>query len=141
MTSSQQFPKLGASACVWRDGLVLLIERAKPPVGMWSLPGGHVEPGETVEAAAHRELLEETGIEADFRHLVGVFDIIRRDAAGLLTLHYAVACFTGFARDGEAVAGGDAGQVRWADPDQLSGFALAPNIEDAVQRARALLKL
>ena len=57
MSVAQQFPKLGVSACIWRGGQVLLIQRAKPPVGIWALPGGHVDPGETVAEAAHLSLI------------------------------------------------------------------------------------
>lgn len=141
MANPRQFPILGASACVWRDGKVLLIERAKPPFGMWSLPGGHVEPGETVAAAAQRELAEETGLSAQLPHFVGLYDIIRHDAAGMLVAHYAVACYAGLAGDGEAIAGGDAKAVAWTDPGDLPRFRLAPNIRDAVSRARGLLGL
>lgn len=141
MMDAQQFPKLGASACVWRGGKVLLVERAKPPLGLWSLPGGHVEPGETVEDAARRELMEETGLTAELQHLVGVFDIIRRDANGILLIHYAVACYTGFAGDGDAIAGGDAAAVRWLDPENLEGLSLVPNIKAAVARARLVMDL
>ena len=76
-------PLLGASACVWRDGHVLMIQRAKPPVtGQWSLPGGHVEPGEAVIDAAHRELLEETGHEAAEWHELGEFAVDGNRGAG-----------------------------------------------------------
>ena len=76
MTALQQLPKLGASACVWKDGKVLLVQRAKPPLGLWSLPGGHVEFGETALAAAERELLEESGVTADLTAFVGLYEII-----------------------------------------------------------------
>ena len=56
---------------------MLLIQRAKPPVGLWSLPGGHVEFGETALEAAARELLEETGVVAELKELVGLYEIIR----------------------------------------------------------------
>ena len=141
MANPRQFPILGASACVWRHGKVLLIERAKPPLGMWSLPGGHVEPGETVAAAAQRELTEETGLSAQLQLFVGLYDIIRHDEAGRLTVHYAVACYAGLADGGEAIAGGDAKAVKWVDPGDLPQFRLAPNIVDAVSRARTLLGL
>lgn len=141
MIPPQQFPRLGASACVWRDGRVLLIERDKPPRGLWSLPGGHVEPGETVEEAARRELREETGLSAELQQFVGLYDIIRRDATGALVAHYAVACYAGIAGEGEAIAGGDASAVRWVAPADLGQFVLAPNVAAAIGRARALLCL
>lgn len=67
MAGEQQWPKLGVSASVWREGKVLLVQRAKPPLGIWAFPGGHVEPGERLEEAAARELREETGLSARFR--------------------------------------------------------------------------
>ena len=89
MVRDRQLPKLGASACVWRGGRVLLIQRAKPPIGIWSLPGGHVEFGETAHAAAMRELLEETGTTADLTAFVRLYEIIREKPA----VHYAVVCY------------------------------------------------
>lgn len=141
MEGPQQFPKLGVSACVWRGGRVLLAQRAKSPVGIWALPGGHVEPGEPLLAAAHRELMEETGLSADLTALVGLYDIIRRSPQGEITTHYVLACYGGLAGPGEAVAGSDAMAVAWVDPDDLGAFALAPNVRDAVLRAREVLEL
>lgn len=139
MAGEQEWPKLGVSASVWREGKVLLVERAKPPGGIWAFPGGHVEPGERLEAAAARELREETGMTASFRGLVGLYDVIRRDAAGLLSVHYVIACYLGVAEEGEPVAASDAAAVTWADPDRLGGFALAPNMANAIAAARELL--
>jgi 8-oxo-dGTP diphosphatase len=139
MTAAQHFPKLGVSASIWRDGKVLLVERAKPPVGIWAFPGGHVEPGERLEDAAARELREETGMTASFRGLVGLYDVIRRDANGLLTVHYVIACYLGIAGPEEPVAASDAAAAEWVDPDRLGGYALAPNIADAIARARSIL--
>jgi len=141
MTPLQQFPRLGASACVWRDGKVLLVERAKPPAGLWSFPGGHVEPGESAAAAARRELFEETGLRAELEHFVGLYEIIRHGPGGGLVLHYAIACYAGLAEPGEPRAQSDARAVQWADPADLSRFALAPNIAAAAARARHLLNL
>ena len=67
MAGEQQWPKLGVSASIWRDGKVLLVQRAKPPKGIWAFPGGHLEAGETLTEGAARELMEETGMTADFR--------------------------------------------------------------------------
>ena len=139
MAGEQQWPKLGVSASIWRDGKVLLVQRAKPPVGIWAFPGGHVEPGETLAEAAARELAEETGMTASFRGLLGLYDVIRRDAQGQLTVHYVIASYLGIAGPEEPVAASDAAAVTWADPDQLGGFTLAPNMADAIATARTLL--
>jgi ADP-ribose pyrophosphatase YjhB (NUDIX family) len=137
MTIPQQFPRLGASACVWKDGRVLLVQRAKPPAGLWSLPGGHVEFGETALAAAQRELMEESGVTADLTAFVGLYEIIRKKPL----LHYAVACYCGLWRSGEARASSDALAAAWVSPAELPGFDFAPNVPEAIARAVVLLKL
>jgi 8-oxo-dGTP diphosphatase len=136
MTALQQLPKLGASACVWKDGKVLLIQRAKPPVGVWSLPGGHVEFGETALAAAQRELLEESGVTAELTAFVGLYEIIMEKPA----FHYAIACYGGMWRSGDAHASSDALEVRWLDPAELDAVDLAPNVREAIALAKTLLR-
>lgn len=137
MTAPQQFPKLGASACVWKDGKVLLVQRAKPPLGLWSLPGGHVELGETALAAAERELLEESGVRAELSAFVGLYEIIRDNPR----FHYAIACYGGVWRSGEASAASDALAARWLTPAELDSLDFAPNVRDAIARAQDLLGL
>jgi ADP-ribose pyrophosphatase YjhB (NUDIX family) len=141
MAGEQQWPKLGVSASVWRNGKVLLVQRAKPPQGIWAFPGGHVEPGEKLEEAALRELREETGMTASFQGLLGLYDVIRRDDNGLVTVHYVIASYVGVAGPGEPVAASDAAAVTWADPDALGGFALAPNMSGAIATARKILNI
>jgi ADP-ribose pyrophosphatase YjhB (NUDIX family) len=141
MAGEQQWPKLGVSASVWRNGKVLLVQRAKPPQGIWAFPGGHVEPGEKLEEAALRELREETGMTASFQGLLGLYDVIRRDDNGFVTVHYVIASYVGVAGPGEPVAASDAAAVTWADPDALGGFALAPNMSGAIATARKILNI
>jgi ADP-ribose pyrophosphatase YjhB (NUDIX family) len=135
MTAAQQFPKLGASACVWKDGKVLLVQRAKPPLGLWSLPGGHVEFGETALAAAERELLEESGVMADLIVFVGLYEIIQEKPL----LHYAIACYGGLWRSGTAQASSDALDARWVAPAELDSLDFAPNVRDAIAQSKTLL--
>ena len=132
MAGEQQWPKLGVSASIWRDGKVLLVQRAKPPKGIWAFPGGHVEAGERLEEAAARELREETGMTATFRGLLGLYDVIRRDENGLLAVHYVIASYIGIAGPENPVAASDAMAVTWADPQALGGFSLAPNMAEAI---------
>jgi 8-oxo-dGTP diphosphatase len=137
MTAAQQFPKLGASACVWKDGKVLLIQRAKPPLGLWSLPGGQVEFGETALAAAQRELLEESGLTADLTAFVGLYEIIRDNPP----FHYAIACYCGVWTAGEARASSDALDARWVALPELDSLDFSPNAREAISRAKTLLGL
>jgi len=135
MPALQQLPKLGASACVWKDGKVLLVQRAKPPLGLWSLPGGRVEFGETALAAAERELLEESGVTAELTEFVGLYEIIMEKPA----FHYAIACYGGVWRSGMAHASSDALDARWMAPWELDSLDFAPNVREAIARAKILL--
>jgi len=139
MAGEQQWPKLGVSASIWRDGKVLLVQRAKPPKGIWAFPGGHLEPGEKLQEAAARELQEETGMTAQFRGLLGLYDVIRRDETGVLTVHYVIASYIGIAGPEEPVAASDAAAVAWVAPTELGGFTLAPNIAEAIATGAKIL--
>ena len=128
---------LSASACIWRDSKVLLIKRGKPPgKGLWSLPGGKIEPGETALEAAKRELFEETQVRANLHHAMGPYEVKRGDA-----VNYSIICFAGLHVSGEAVASSDAAEVAWIYPQDINGFELAPNIAQAIADAKQLLNL
>ena len=118
-------PLLGVSGLIRRQDRVLLVQRSRPPLtGLWSLPGGLVEAGETLEEAARREIREETGIEADALEQIGLEEIIERDEAGAARLHFVLAVFRGRYRSGTVVAGDDARAAIWADPSNPDGLAL-----------------
>jgi 8-oxo-dGTP diphosphatase len=122
-----------ASACVWRGDEVLLVQRGSAlGRGRWSLPGGKVEPGETTLEAAHRELLEETGVTAALLHHVGDFRV------ELPELIYVISCYTGPFVAGEAAASTDASAAAWTQWQDIHSYQLAPNIFEAVKIARKL---
>ena len=134
-------PRLGVSACVWRDARVLIAQRAKPPFeGVWSLPGGHVEWGEALRDAARRELREETGVEAELTMLLDVAEVIHRNGAEV-TAHYAIVCFGGCWRSGEARAGDDALAVRWAVPEELGSVRITSGTLEIILAARRTLAI
>jgi ADP-ribose pyrophosphatase YjhB (NUDIX family) len=132
-------PVLAASIAVFRDGKVLLATRTKPPADrLWSLPGGKVEAGETLEDAALRELQEEVGVAARILAFNRHVEIFGRDAKGEVTHHFVVASFVGEWLSGEPVPGPEAGAVMWADPLKLGGLATTRELGDVLRRAHAL---
>lgn len=133
-------PVLAASVAVFRDGKVLLATRTKPPADqLWSLPGGKVEAGETLEQAALRELEEEVDVQARIVAFNRHVEIFGRDAEGAVTHHFVVASFVGEWLSGEPRPGPEAGAVMWADPLRLGGLPTTRELADVLRRARALL--
>ena len=110
-------PQLAASAIVFRDGKILLVRRAHDPgAGRWSVPGGRVEHGETVEQAVHREVAEETGIAIDIVALAGIREVLPRDNA---TGHYVVLSYAAHWRCGEVALNDEHDGAQWIAPDDL----------------------
>ena len=104
---------------------VLLVRRGKPPrEGSWSLPGGRQRHGETVRAAAAREVMEEAGLDVGVTRLLDVVDSITRDSTGGVAYHYTLVDFAAEWQGGEATAGDDAAEVAWAEPDDLDRYTL-----------------
>jgi len=104
---------------------VLLVRRGKAPqAGRWSIPGGHQELGETVRQTAAREVLEETGLEVAVAEFLDVIDAITPDGRGGTAYHYTLIDFAADWIAGEPVAGSDAADVAWADPNDLDRFDL-----------------
>ncbi len=115
---------------------MLLARRGKPPgAGLWSLPGGKQELGETAEEAARRELLEETGLECGKLVLVGHADSIHRDAQGRIEYHYTILDFAARYVGGEAVAGDDVREVAWARPDEFDNYKLREDARRMIETA------
>jgi ADP-ribose pyrophosphatase YjhB (NUDIX family) len=139
MDADSQAPRLAVSACVWRGDRFLLVERGKEPNrGLWSLPGGSVDFGETLAAAAARELREETAVDADLRHLVDVVEAIRHDDMGRPSRHYVIAVLGGPWRAGEPVAGDDAAEAEWLSVDELRHRPITRGLIAVLEKAGRL---
>jgi ADP-ribose pyrophosphatase YjhB (NUDIX family) len=129
-------PVVGVGAVVWRGDQVLLIKRGKPPrEDTWSLPGGRQELGETVTAAAQREIWEETGLEVTVQDVVAVVDLIERDDHGTVQVHYTLIDVLAEWQHGEAQAADDAIDVAWARLDDLPRYELWSETERIIRLA------
>jgi len=108
-------PLVAVGAVVFNKDKVLLVLRAKPPAeNHWTIPGGCVELGETLQEAAEREIREETGLTIRAGEPVYTFDVIKRDANGAIRFHYVIVDLEADYVSGELRAGDDATDVCWA---------------------------
>src|SRR4029077_20392829 len=118
-------PIVGVGAVIVDQGRVLLVKRGSSPLlGEWSLPGGVVELGETLRAAAEREAREETGLIVKAGDVIEVLDRIIPGREGAPQYHYVLIDFLCTLQGGELHAGGDAADVRWAGESELAEYKL-----------------
>ena len=133
-------PFVGIGVVVIKDDHVLLCRRGKPPgVGSWTLPGGAQDLGETCEAAARRELAEETGLAVGDLHFCAHVDTIRRDDNGRIRFHYTILDFAARWVEGEPIAGSDVSEVQWARMDALEQYDLWREAHRIIAIARGLI--
>ena len=142
---SREFPDrpiVGVGAVIVDGDRVLLVRRANPPLqGEWSVPGGAVEIGETLEAAVAREVLEETGLRVEVGPIVEVLDRIRLDPDGRARYHYVLVDFVCRPNGGTLACATDADDVMWVPAAALQDYRVADVtvrvIEKGVDLARS----
>lgn len=125
------YPIPAAVAVVIRNDSVLLASRANPPhAGRWGFPGGKIEIGETIEAAAVRELMEETAVTARACRVLTAIDVHIRDAQGRLLRHFVLVAVLCEWLSGEPVAADDARDAAWFRLEGLeqAGLDLNPHV-------------
>ncbi len=128
---SEIHPTPGAGAVIIDDGRMLLIRRARGAyVDHWAVPGGRQRRGETMRAAAAREVLEETGLIVEVGDPVWVGDIL--DEADPPAYHYTVVDFFGTVVGGDLRAGDDAAEARWVPVNEVRGMLLTPTMVNLI---------
>lgn len=137
-TVQPSHPQLAASAAIFRDNKILLVRRARPPAkGFYSFPGGQVEFGETLHAALHREVEEETALKIE---IIGLADWREVVPGALGSQHYLIMTFAAHWISGEPVLNDELDDFRWSRPDSLGDLKLTDGLQAVLQSARRLLR-
>ena len=128
MNDDRRYPRhplVGVGALIYEGDRILMAQRGKPPLqGQWSLPGGLVETGESLEDAVRREVREETGMVVRPTGVLEIFERIMRDAAGAAEYHYVLIDYVCAVSGGELRAGDDACKVEWVRRRDLKKLAI-----------------
>lgn len=133
-------PFLAVSAAILRDGRVLAVRRARDPfAGVFSLPGGVVEPGETLAEAVRREAREETGLAIEPLAPAGHREVIVRDSTGRIERHFVIMTFAARCTGGELKLNEELSEARWVTPAELAAMPTTEGLHEIV--AAALQKL
>ena len=139
MTGQREYPErplVGVGGVVIAEGRALLIRRGGPPLeGEWSIPGGMLELGETLEEGVRRELAEETGLEVHVLEFIEVFERIFPDDGGRTRYHFVILDYLCEAVSGEARAASDVTDVAWARKKNLAKYSLTPTATRVIKRA------
>ena len=131
------YPQLAVSAAIFRDDKILLVRRAQSPArGFYSLPGGRVEFGETLHAALHREVDEETSLKIEIVDLAGWREVVPGTTGGG---HYLIMSFAARWIRGEPVLNGELDDFKWLAPDALGDLKITAGLQEIIQSARRLL--
>jgi len=143
-SDSREFPQrpiVGVGAIIVDGSRVLLIRRGREPLkGQWSLPGGAVEVGETLDAAVIREVREETGLDVEVGPVIEVLDRVRLEADGRARFHYVLVDFVCRPIAGELHAGSDADDTMWAEEHDLDRYRVAPVTITVIRKALARVR-
>jgi 8-oxo-dGTP diphosphatase len=126
-------PFLAVSAAIFRDGRVLIVRRARPPAqGLYTLPGGGVELGETLEQAVVREVREETALEIEPIGLAGFRQAIARDGSGRIERHFVILPFAARWIAGDIVLNEELVEAHWLAPTELAELKTTEGLADIV---------
>ena len=129
-------PFLAVSAAIIRDGRVLVARRARgSALGIWTMPGGVVEAGETLIEALVREIAEETAMIVEPVALAGHREVVVRDDDQRVSRHFVIMCFATRWISGEPQLNEELAEARWLKPEELAGLKTTEGLAEIVAAA------
>jgi 8-oxo-dGTP diphosphatase len=133
-------PILAVSAAIFRDGKILIVRRARQPArGLYTLPGGVVEVGETLVEAVQREVFEETALTVAPLAPAGYRDVVARDADGRVSRHFIILPFAARWVAGEVALNEELAEAQWLAPSALAGLETTEGLSEIVAAAGRIL--
>ena len=131
-------PQLAVSAAIFRDDKILLVRRARSPAkGFYTLPGGRVEFGESLHAALHREVDEETGLKIEIIGLAGWREVLPGAGGGG---HYLIMSFAASWAAQEPVLNDEHDDFKWLAPDAIGDLKVTGGLQEVLEAARRLIR-
>lgn len=133
-------PVIGVGAVIWKEDHILLIQRGKEPMkGRWSLPGGKLELGESLQEGLSREISEETGLVVRIGPLIDVIDYIEKDDDDRVRTHYSLVDYIAFWQEGDAVAGSDAAAIKWVTLKEIQDYDLWSETRRLIEKSQEMI--
>lgn len=132
---------VGVGAVVIKDGRALIIKRAhEPRQGEWSLPGGLLELGESLQDAVRREIKEETTLDVMVGPIIETFDRVHRDDRGRIRYHFVIVDFVCWPTGGEARPASDAEEVAWIGFNEADDYAVNAHAKAVIEKGLKVLR-
>ncbi|NLO89891.1 MAG: NUDIX hydrolase [Clostridia bacterium] len=133
----REYPKdpiVGVGGIIIKDQAILLVQRGQPPSkGLWGIPGGCLELGESLKEGVAREVMEECGIKVEVGELFDIFETLVRDDNGVIRFHYVLLDFFAYpVGDEEPRPGGDVMDCRYIPLDEVRNYPLTPGVKEVL---------